>query len=155
MRFFKNVETIEELKKEYKRLLFIHHPDLGGKLEDVQILNNDYEIKFKELVTTSTNEKDHQAMQDDYKEMINKIIILNMNVNIEICGSWIWVSGDTKQFKKELKEAGFWWASKKIMWYWHPADEISKNRKGKSMAEIRNKYGSEKVNTNKKRYIMA
>jgi hypothetical protein len=153
MKFFNNVTTIEELKKEYRRLLFIHHPDKGGNIEDVKVLNLEYEEMFKILNVTSKNNADHEAMPDDFKEVINKII--NLNVDIEICGSWIWVSGNTKEFKSELNEAGFWWANKKQMWYWHPEDEVSKSRKSKSIDEIREKYGSEKVSSSKKKYSIA
>ena len=35
------------------------------------------------------------------------------NITIELIGSWIWVSGDTREIKEKLKEIGFKWASKK------------------------------------------
>lgn len=148
MRFFNGVKNIEELKKEYRRLLFIHHPDKGGNKEDVQVLNEEYQQMFKILNNTSNREADHKAMPDDFQEIINKII--NLDVEIEICGSWVWVSGNTKPLRKELNEAGFFWASKKQMWYWHSEDDKSTSHKAVSMDDIRNKYGSEKVNTNKR-----
>ena len=30
MKYFTNVKTLDELKKEYRRLLMLHHPDRGG-----------------------------------------------------------------------------------------------------------------------------
>lgn len=47
MKFFKNVETLEDLRNQYKKLVFIHHPDKGGKVEDMQALNNEYDELYK------------------------------------------------------------------------------------------------------------
>lgn len=46
MKFLKNIQTLEELKKEYKRLARIHHPDMGGETKDMQQLNNEFETLF-------------------------------------------------------------------------------------------------------------
>lgn len=36
MRYFNNCNTLDELKKEYRRLAMIHHPDRGGDLETMK-----------------------------------------------------------------------------------------------------------------------
>lgn len=85
-------------------------------------------------------------MRED--EMLRAIVnaIVNLNIEIEICGSWIWVSGNTYSCKDELKSNGFHWASKKKMWYWHdPKEQVRSNGKT-TMDDIRSKYGSETVN---------
>ena len=79
-------------------------------------------------------------------EQINSVIsqIDNLpGISIEVCGRWIWVSGDTKPVKTELRDAGFFWATKKKKWYWRPADEKKRFRGRQSMQKIREKYGSE------------
>lgn len=38
-KFFENVKTIEELKRQYKTLAFKYHPDRGGNVEDMQHIN--------------------------------------------------------------------------------------------------------------------
>lgn len=38
--FFDNVTTVEELKKEYKKLVFKHHPDIGGDNETMATINS-------------------------------------------------------------------------------------------------------------------
>lgn len=147
MRFFKQVQTIEELKKEFRKLAFIHHPDCGGDPESMKQLNLEYEIMFKKLQTTSTNKKDHAALEDDFREVIDKLINI-MDIEIEICGTWVWISGDTKPNAAKLKEAGFRWASKKLMWYWHSPEEKTYSRGKKTMDQIREVYGSSKVERN-------
>jgi hypothetical protein len=58
----------------------------------------------------------------------------------------VWVSGNTKEHKETLKANGFMWASKKQMWYWRAAENKSHGKKNTTMADIRTKYGSEKIN---------
>lgn len=142
--YFENVKTIEELKEQYRKLALKYHPDRGGSNEEMAEINNQYDILFKKLQEGNQE----NIIDDGFKEVINKII--NLNVKIEICGSWIWVSGETKVYRKELKEAGLWWANKKKMWYWH-TEEDKKRRKGSmSMEEIRQKYGSKTINNTMK-----
>lgn len=42
----------------------------------------------------------------------------NIPVKVEICGMWVWVTGETKPVKDVLKAAGFWWAKNKQAWYY-------------------------------------
>lgn len=72
--------------------------------------------------------------------------ITHLGLTLEVCGTWGWISGDTKSHQDVLKAAGFLWASKKMRWYFRP--EKSKARRGSevwSMEKIRTVYGSKKV----------
>lgn len=46
MKFFVNCNTLEELKKEYRRLAMIHHPDVGGDTTTMQAINAEFEAVF-------------------------------------------------------------------------------------------------------------
>jgi len=61
---------------------------------------------------------------------------------IEICGAWVWVTGDTYKHKAILKDNGFKYASKKKAWHFRPENWKSSSRGQASMDEIRGKYGS-------------
>lgn len=37
-KWFNNPKTLEELKKQYKKLAMAHHPDCGGTTEEMQDL---------------------------------------------------------------------------------------------------------------------
>ena len=50
MRYFNNCNTLDELKKEYRRLAMIHHPDRGGDLETMKTINAEYEQRHAELL---------------------------------------------------------------------------------------------------------
>ena len=39
MKYFKNIKTLEELRKEYKRLVKENHPDNGGSVESIKTIN--------------------------------------------------------------------------------------------------------------------
>lgn len=146
IKYFTNVNTLEELKKQYKKLALQYHPDKGGKTEEFQNINNEYENLLKKI-NIENNVKESEINIDEFREIINKIIFFD--IEIEIIGKWIWLSGNTKQYKEELKKIGFKWASKKVMWYWRKEENICKSRSKLSIDEIRTKYGSNKVNNKK------
>ncbi len=68
-------------------------------------------------------------------------------------GSWIWVSGDTKEIKEKLKELGFKWASKKKMWYY--GEMKAKMLIQNQLDEIKAKYGSETLKDDKNKKQIA
>lgn len=146
MTYFINIRTLEELRKEYRRLVKENHPDNGGDSEIIKIINVEYEIRFKQLEacdTTAGAKTYDMAADEKLRAIINAII--NLNIEIEICGSWVWVSGNTYGCKDELKSQGFHWASKKKMWYWHDPKEQTRSNGKTTMDDIRSKYGSETV----------
>ncbi|MGL5381745.1 DnaJ domain-containing protein [Clostridium sp.] len=150
MKYLKNINTLEELKKEYRKLVIKYHPDnADGDEEIIKTINNEYDILFNEL-KNKHNKYKTQEMADDFKDIINKIVRCE-GISIEIIGNWVWVTGNTKEYKDILKEAGFFWASKKAAWYWR-ADKYKSSGRGKqTLDEIREKYGSDKVKTQKNR----
>ncbi|MBN2274355.1 MAG: hypothetical protein JXR41_14435 [Bacteroidales bacterium] len=42
MNYFKETLSLEELKSNYRRLVMIYHPDVGGNVKDMQRLNAEY-----------------------------------------------------------------------------------------------------------------
>lgn len=138
--FFENCRTLEELRTEYRRLARIHHPDVGGDEETMKRINSQYEAAFNAMNSASEQPKDETA--GEFIRVIDALMKLS-GLNVELCGSWLWISGDTNPVKDQLKAAGCRWASKKSMWYWHPSDQAPKHRRGSaSMEQIRSKYGS-------------
>ena len=140
---FPRVATIEELKREYRRLVMIHHPDRGGSETAMKRLNAEYETLFKALKLSGGEKEKAHDIDDGFREIIVSVASVP-GVVVEVCGSWVWISGDTKPVKDSLKESGFKWASKKRMWYWTPTPGRKRSR-GMSMDWIRSKYGSSRV----------
>ena len=163
MTYFKNVNTLEELRKQYKELLKQYHPDnANGSTEATQEINAEYDRLFKILKdkhnkTADSNEESYNNMKYDFsedkalREMLNKIIGFS-NATIEICGSWLWVF-NSYEYRAELKELGFKYASKKKAWYWHSESFRKRSKKALSMDDIRNYYGSTEVKTEEKKLL--
>lgn len=149
MNYFKEVTTIEEAKKLYRNLAKLHHPDKGGDAEVMKAINNEYDficakiLKGENLNTEDFN--DQWSASQLFKEKIDSIINLP-GLIIEVVGLWIWVTGETKENKDQLKAAGYWFASKKIAWYWRP-EHLSGGRGKYSLDQLRTKYGSQQVNS--------
>jgi hypothetical protein len=142
--FFSECRTLDEVKRAYKRLALLHHPDRGGQTAMMQEINRQYEEIMRDPSYGFTKAK--QEAQEDFikfPEIIEQII--RFDLTIEVCGNWIWLSGNTIAYKDELKCIGFYFAPKKSMWYWRPKDFKSANNKPKEMDYIRRKYGSDVV----------
>lgn len=152
MKYFVNVTTMDELKKQYRRLAMKNHPDVGGDLETMKEINNEHDIMFQML------KKQHNARAgadpdgrtqettetpEEFREIVE--VLLRMDgLEVELCGSWLWIGGNTKEHKEELKAAGCRWSRNKGLWYWRHAEDGARWHKGrKSMEEIRDEYGSQ------------
>lgn len=155
MKYFNNVSDLSELRKQYKELLKIHHPDNGGNVADMQEINAEYDKLFKMLKdkhnskATDSDKASYDNMKYDFAEdellrkMLNKIIAFH-GITLEICGNWLWAF-DSYDYRKELKELGFKYAKNKKAWYWHSESFRKKSHKSLSMDDIRSYYGSTEI----------
>ena len=138
------IVTERDIKKAYRQAAHQYHPDRNPAGEEMmKLINTAYEV----LKDYSGAIPDYETQETAYPEALN--VALNaiyglVGLDIEICGAWVWVSGETKQHKDVLKEVGFKYASKKKRWYFRPDDWTSRSRGNLSMEEIRGKYGSSK-----------
>ena len=113
-----SIRTLEELKKSYHRLCLKLHPDVGGSDEEMKILNAEYEELFERVKNIHVNkvgetyEKETQETPQEFQTLIAELLKLD-GIEIEIIGCFVWVSGDTKPHKEQLKALGFRWHSKK------------------------------------------
>lgn len=144
MDYFKGIKTLLVLKARYRELCKQFHPDLaGGDLETMKMVNVQYERALK-WVTDHKGERLDEAginIEKDLMNVINKIVALK-GIMIEVTGRWVWVTGETRQYRDYFKSLGFWWACKKLAWYWRPQDAKVYNRHPMSLEHIRSKYGS-------------
>ena len=133
---FSEVTGINEAKKVYKTLAKKLHPDVGGSEEEFKLLNAIYNDFIENKIYFSNDFKIDLEL-----EKIISLILHFENITIELVGSWVWVSGDTKEIKDKLKELGFKWASKKKMWFY--GEMKRRNHKEQDIEDIKAKYGSE------------
>lgn len=150
-KYFVNCKTLDELKKAYKAAAMKYHPDMGGDTATMQAINAEYEARFEVLkrsqntqAAEDTTGRTHATTETaaDFIRIIDALLKLD-GLNVELCGRWLWIGGETKKHREALKAAGCRWSSTKKLWSWHFAEDGSHWHRGsKTMAQIRAKYGS-------------
>ncbi|NOR64941.1 MAG: J domain-containing protein [Candidatus Scalindua sp.] len=122
------------------------HPDRNPAGLEMMKLVNEAKRFFSDFAYETEASIDLTDAGRDYGDLLNAAInaVINLpNVTTEVCGIWVWLSGDTRAVKDTIKSAGFHWASKKKKWYFRPSDYKSKSRGKYSMDDIRKAHGSE------------
>ena len=162
------VNCIEDLKKIYFTMAQKLHPDHeGGSEEEFKILNSEYQALFpffKDIHRTVKTKEEAEAAGRAWTEFytaktpcteapsdfigIVKALLSLDGVNVELCGRWLYINGNTKEHRETLKAMGCKYAPKKApdMWTWHyDKDDVYKGkRKARTMDYIRAAYGSER-----------
>lgn len=146
MKYLKDIETLEALKKTYHKWAMQLHPDVGGDVEEMKILNQEYEELFNKVKDIHKNQKGETYQKEtnetpkQFKELIDELMKMN-GVHIEIIGCFVWVSGNTKPYKETFKKLGMKWHCKKVCWFLSPEGYKRFGKKEYSMDEIRSMYG--------------
>jgi hypothetical protein len=141
-KWLKNIKDLDDLKEKYRALCKLHHPDLGGNTATMQEINAEYEALLKSSYFNGEYEerKTNADIESGIRDIIEKTCTFKM-ILIEICGRWVWFTGETWRYKKLLKQYGCFWSPKKGAWYWRSAGE-KRSRKPIPLDRIRAKYGS-------------
>lgn len=150
MKYLKDIKTLEELKKEYHKLALKLHPDRGGDVEEMKVLNNEYDTWFARVSHIHVNkdgeryEKQTNEKPEEFRDIIDELMKMN-GITIEVIGSFVWVGG-VKQSELDkrnaLKKMKFKWHSEKLMWYKSPAGYRKYNNNKYSMNEVRDMFGT-------------
>jgi hypothetical protein len=152
--YFKECKTLEDVKKVFRTLAKMYHPDMKtGDTEMFKAINNEYEEAFEYFKNDYNNKAENKNKQnketpEEFRDIINVLIRLE-GLEIEICGTWLWLSGNTYKYRDIIKNLKFKWSNSKKEWYFYNGiDEMLKIRGSKTMEEIRKKYGSEVYKSN-------
>lgn len=154
-KFFKNTNTAEELKATYKKLCMKYHPDINkdeNATAIMQEINNEYTKLWEQLKDVHTNKEGEQytsketttEVPEDFINLINTLLQYN-DLTIELIGSWLWITGNTKEHKDILKNLNCKFAPKKVAWYYHKDKAKSRSRGKMSLEEIRSYYNRKTV----------
>lgn len=151
--------TFEEAKAAYRRACMQYHPDRNpAGSEMMKAITEAWRLLEKHDWAgspVSVKAGKNHGYGEALMEALNKIIHLP-DITIEICGAWVWVGGNTKPVKDQIKAAGYYWASKKHMWYFRPPEWASANRYGEwTIDAIREKFDSEEIKTQQRPSIAA
>ena len=138
MRYFEECKTCEDVKQIYKKMARDLHPDCNpGKdtTAEFQEMSRQYEEAYNRLKNVHQNangetyQKETQQTATEYANLINQLLHIP-GLMIELCGSWLWIGGNTREHKDALKTMGCRWSSNKKLWYWRHEEQGRKgNRK--------------------------
>ena len=149
MNYFIKFETVEQIKFNYRKLCMEHHPDRGGDTETMQEINKQYQQSLKSVdgqVASGTDGQEHQYyynadIEAALMEIIDQLIHLNMQaVEIALIGTWLWIIGETKLFKTQLRDIGCRWHFKRKCWYYHTG-KYHRSNSSSELSELGEKYG--------------
>lgn len=144
--YFENITTAEELKKAYHNLVKKLHPDNGGSAAEFTAMKAEYErLSHSNVWNThktadgKTYTKENSTTPEQFADIIEKLRALD-NITIEILGSWIWVTGDTRNYKEVLKNLHFFFSSKKSAWYFNGEEKKRRTRSNYTYSELQNHW---------------
>jgi hypothetical protein len=140
MGHFAGIKNLDDLKSIYRKLCKQHHPDLGGDVLIMQQINAEYSAIIKAgFIIPETSNFD---IEESIRDIIERTTVFE-GLIVELCGRWVWFTGETYRWKSQLKAIGCFFASKKKAWYWRPADEQRRGpHKPMEFEQIKEKYGS-------------
>ncbi len=141
--------TLSEIKQAYRKLASANHPDKGGNTETMQLINTAFAELCKYFEANQTldiNQAQETAPTFDFS-FLDTLKTMH-GVTIEVCGYWVWLSGNTYPHKEAINNLGFKFSGAKKSWYWSPTINITNYKRGsKSMKQIRKDYGSQIIQT--------
>jgi hypothetical protein len=154
------------IKSIYRKLSLRYHPDkkdgderkfkvLG---EAYLLLQDQYDficnvVRTEEQEMFEADPRYWQCFGEEMETAFLSIWKLE-GIVIEICGVWIWLTGETYPHKNVLKSSGCLFSGKKKAWYWRTKQKKSYYSRGKySLDQIRSRYGSLGLNEQSVNYI--
>lgn len=167
MKFFENITTAEQLKAAYKKLAKELHPDANPDKDTTSIfqeLQQEYIKLWESVKNIHTNAKgetyrsttETTEAPEEFFNIVSELMKMK-NVLVELCGSWLWITGSTKEYKEELKKLGCKWSKQKNAWSFHHEEACSYRfyKHHMSLDAIRSMYGSVNVTATEKEAITA
>lgn len=144
--------TLETVRSAYRKASFRYHPDRGGDIRQMQLVNAAWELLGRVIRAKGEGKSAwgqwHYNKADEAEPLTESIMkVYNAikhlpGINIELVGCWLWVSGDTKAVKDSLKNAGFRWNRKRSKWSWHGGTYHKRSKRHANFNHLRAMYGA-------------
>jgi hypothetical protein len=135
-----------EVRDRYDELSRVFNPTNSKEPNEMMnTINAEYDmlmIVFRDAMLAEAA-KEKLTVSEKIKELQEKID--PSGLHLEICGTWLWVTGKTYQVKDALKDLGFRYSANKLSWYYRQEDDRSPNQEPIPLEMIREKYGTSVV----------
>lgn len=158
----KNAINPDQLRKIFRDLAFVCHPDCGGTNEGMRVLIEQYERILRAFSGQSFMrknrageyyEKKYEYNSDLERDIAEKLQVFvstfPADVEIEVRGTWVYLFGNTKPHAARLGKKGFGmrWKAQDLEWQWHsefePKFKTFAGYKSQTKEQIRARYGAE------------
>ena len=143
--------SFEGMRAAYRRLVMEFHPDKHHANEAekwtelFKALQNEYDevlqgISGEAYETERTSYAKEKTIQEKLEELMRIPGIV-----IDLCGCWLWITGDTFNAKDTLKALGFKWSKSKKSWCWGltMTDRKKQRAKYSKLEDVYNAFGRE------------
>jgi len=165
--------SADEIKKAYKALVRLWHPDINDSPDATRIMqdiNSAFSVAYAraamvEVRNAKTESRPQSAnyYRDTYTDLfaealahaidwlLDNGIYSRDDLTAELCGVFIWISGvalrDEPATRATLKASGYNYSAGKQAWFYTPTSTSGHKATGKSLDAIRVTYGSAKINS--------
>lgn len=165
----------DDMKLAFKRLIKIHHPDLGGDTATCQLLNAEFAYWYARAATehvkaekteSATDDKKREYYQNHYsvkfaeslEELIRNIYATNIDlldgIEIDLIGVFVWIRGikaTDKDVQTTIKSLGFTGGFKRhddgtSEYMWKCTPMLRRFGADPNIDNIERKYGKENKN---------
>lgn len=136
----------DSVVKAYRLKAKEYHPDLGGDLELMKVVNIAFEvleaINFQWPIQDGEQARNTTPLTETLTSLWNEIKHYR-GIQGEVIGTWLWVSGDTYPIREYLKALGFRFSHFKRAWYYHEGAYWKRSKNNFDMNDLRAMWGSE------------
>jgi hypothetical protein len=157
--------SLEDLKTKYRNLAKRYHPDLVGDRgnEIMQMVNEAYKEAsdrwndLKDYLMSGKPSTGNELLGDKLLRAYETLKRIP-GIELELIGSWLWITGDTKPVKEVIKEAGkeadcgVGFSKTKLAWYIKP-EKYHRKGKGVDWDTMRATWGSQRLDKEEDRAV--
>lgn len=158
-KWFEGAKTVSEVKKRYRELVMQYHPDRGGNEQSMKEITDQFPTALSKAepdpegteTESPEKEKDYEFITVSDDTLDKLATVCELNVEVELIGSfiWVWDYGPHEIFA--LTMMGFTWSKKYNGFFWADWDYIKKTQGEIARApedhtadKMRRKFGSER-----------
>ena len=164
MQYFTDFKDIEDLRKQFHNRCVELHPDKGGDHAAFIRMKEEYDRLIQraaagEALGAAADNRQARytfAGEQALAEAIERFARVP-GIVLELCGSWLWCTGDTMPVHERLKALGARFSRKKTAWYFSPYMGTGKKYRPKfrDMQGVRDRFGSIIIDSQKESLLAA